>query len=276
VAEQRTNGNESDAQLEFDRAARGAELLPALPTPAPDAPDLDRVLAEIPAKYGITAPSPIFQALANWPGFLVSAWTAWEPLIDTPAYRAALATVVAPAVPVGERVASSDPALAEYLALQRSMLPELLLLASAWYDSARGVGTGSVGRESTAARAVRASALKPAAAEPRIDEALDSIRVAHGHPRILSVYRVIASDRDFLLDATPSLLAAIASPEYAAARQALLDAAAAAPRTLDMPAVPSSDEGPLEILALFRNRLIPSLVLDTALFTAMLAPQENP
>lgn len=275
MAEQRTTGGDNDAQLELDRATRGAEVLVSLPAQTPSAPDLDRVLAEIPAKYGIVAPSPIFQALANWPDFLVAAWTAWEPLIDTPAYRDALATVVAPAVPVDARVGSDDPALTDYLDLQGSMLPELLLLATAWYDSARGIGTGSASRESTAARAVRTSALKPAAAEPRIDEALESIAAAHGHPRVLSVYRVIASDHEFLLGATPPLLAAIASPSYSAARQALLDAAATAARILDMPAVPSSDEGPLEILALFRTRMIPSLVLDTALFAAMLAPQEN-
>lgn len=257
-------------EIEIARAESGAELLLTLPAQTPSSPELDRVLAEIPAAYGIAAASPIFQALAHWPDFLIPAWAAWAPLIDSPAYRAALATITVPALPVDRRVPTTEDGLPGYLALQASVLPELLLLATAWYDSASGLGgAGAAVAENPPAREIRAAGLSPAGAAVETDDALSAIALAHGHPRILSPYRVVAADAPFLLAATPSLLDAIASAEYAVARQAILDAAATAAPTVGMPAVPSSDDGPRQILALFRNRMIPPLILDTALFTSM-------
>ncbi len=260
-------------EVENQRANAGADLLMTLPTPAPASAELDRVMAEIPAAYGITAASPIFLALAHWPDFLVPAWDAWRPLIDTPAYRAAVATIVSPAIPVSARATPTRPELVDYLALQRSLLPELLFLASTWYRAANGLGASDAPRaERAPARAVRSPGLAAGDPTPETESALAAIAAAHGHPRVLSPYRMIAADAPFLIEATPALLEAIASPEYASARQGVLDAAANAARTLDMPAIPSSDEGPAQILALFRNRMIPPLILDTALFTSMAEP----
>ncbi|CAN5357668.1 hypothetical protein BH10ACT7_BH10ACT7_23920 [soil metagenome] len=272
MAEQQTNDIELGAPSELERAARGASLLVGLPAAPPADPDLHRVLAAIPKRFGVSAASPIFQALAHWPHFLVAAWDAYEPLIDTPRYREAIALVSAPTVAVAAGATAASPErVREYLDLQQSMLPELLLLATAWYGAARGLGPVDAPAATTVSeRALRTTALAPGAASPELDWALGAIAAAHGHPRVLSIYRVIGGDPRFLIGATPALLDAIASPEYAVAKKDLLDAVAAAAHVLDMPAVVSTEEGPLEILALFRNTMIPPLVLDTAILARML------
>ncbi len=237
----------------------------------PTDPDAFAVLNRIPVRFGVTFLSPIFQALAVWPDFLVRAWTTYEPLIDTPRYGAALDAIRVPdelsqGLP---RISSDNTTLRDYLALQCSLLPELLLLASTWYRAGQGEASSVAAGPTAPRRPVRSAAL-PTSADPGLDEILADLQSTHEHPRVLSVYRAIGSDAAVLRAAAPTLLARIAAPEYATATAALLDATNAA--DFGMPAIPLDDEGPLEILALFRTRMIPALILDLTILSAMLEP----
>lgn len=278
VADERNSRPHDGDATEQSRAARGAELLTRLPREVPDEPGLAEALDEIPIRFGVTFLSPIFQALSHWPQFLVEAWRAYAPFVDSPRYRRAVERIAAPVAMLGVPVPAvrrppieRRDALSAYLDLQRSLLPELLLLATAWY----GAGSGTPGTHATASavlpRPVRTAALPQAQGDPAIEAVFAELAGRHNHPRVLSVYRAIGSERGFLLAAAPALLDAIATPGYTSARHHLLDASRYAAEELAMPAVRCDDEGPLEILALFRNRMIPALILDTTLMTAMLA-----
>lgn len=251
-------------------ASRGAALLPTLPAPAGDA--TNELLARIASRLGTATPSPIFAALAVWPDFLADAWERYEPLIDTPRYRQAIERIQpSPALLDGlPDVAGEDAALREYIAMQRSLLPDLFLLASTWLRSAKGEASAAPVGEPDAPRTVRVASLTPGDPDPRVTELLEDLRRAHDQPRVLSVYRAIASRPDFFVAAAPQLLARIRSDDYAAAVDALH--AQAADADFGMPAVAAPEHGPLEILALFRTRMIPALILDLALLEGMLPP----
>ncbi|TDE08249.1 hypothetical protein [Jiangella asiatica] len=285
MALQRHTGDGPDTGATFDpdeaaRAERGAHALVALPAEPSDDPQVRAVLGEIPGRLGVSFVSPIFTALAHWGEFLIGAWRAYAPLMETDGYRAALDQITVPqsllpAADAGLAGQTDDlDALREHLWGQQRLLPQLLLLASAWYQSADGVDQSRPGPPVPASRGSVAPA--PAAAGAG-DAALESVyrRVTelHGHPRVLSVYRGLGRWPEFLLGAAPVLYDRILSPAYRPAKTALAGRAMAAAETLGMPASTAvQTEGPAQILALFRTRLIPTLVLDTAVLLALVDP----
>ncbi|MEV0147175.1 MULTISPECIES: halocarboxylic acid dehydrogenase DehI family protein [unclassified Nonomuraea] len=268
-------------------AARGAVLLPSLPAKPELSGEAARVIGEVPGYLGVPFVSPVFQALANYPGYLVPAWDRFKPVIGSPEFRRAAAGL---GVPVG-LLPGPDPALLaadadldrvrRYTVTFHRLLPELLLLASCWY---RGITVGAPaslaldGRtpvEGPGPRGVPSEAISiaPDASEPGADlaRAYQEIRALHDHPRVLSYYRALGTWPGLMLGVWERLGPLARGDAYAAARDQVLARAAAAAATLPVPVIETEDaEEVAAVLALFRTRLIPALLLDTAVVLALL------
>lgn len=260
--------SDADSVLERSRADRGARALIELGEP-PDTGSTAAVFAEIPNRLGAAVVPPIFKALAHWPEFLTSAWNSYAPLIDTPEYLAAREQMRVPDVLLFDATVTADDGLTAYLRLQQALLPDLLLLATAWYRSGCGLGSRHLTRSGGSPRG---TAVAPPAGPADPDERLmQQLAAAHDQPRVPSVYRAIGAWPDFLEQAAPGLLSRIESSQYQSAKGQLLADVITAADDLAMPAVDTNgDDGPLEILALFRTRMIPPLLFDTAILLSLI------
>ncbi|MDR8410304.1 halocarboxylic acid dehydrogenase DehI family protein [Nonomuraea sp. 3-1Str] len=268
-------------------AARGAALLPSLSAGPELSPEAARVIGEVPGYLGVPFVSPIFQALANYPGYLVPAWDRFKPVIGSPEFRRAAAGLGVP----GGLLPGPDPALLtadadldrvrRYTVTFHRLLPELLLLASCWY---RGVTVGAPaslaldGRtpvEGPGPRGVppEAVTIAPDPSEPEEDLArvYQEIRALHDHPRVLSYYRALGTWPGLMLGVWERLGPLARGDAYTAARDQVLARAAATAATLPVPLVEPEHAGEVAaVLALSRPRLIPALLLDTAVVLALL------
>ncbi|MGN9842598.1 aldehyde dehydrogenase family protein [Nonomuraea sp. H19] len=271
-------GTEAIITTEPADAARGAVLLPSLPAKPELTAEAARVIGEVPRYLGVPFVSPIFQALANYPDYLVPAWDRFKPVIGSPEFRTAAAGLGVPVELLPGREESLADAGADirlYTSTFHRLLPELLLLASCWY---RGL---TVGAETTPAlpdpgpRGIPPEALNitPDGSTPgeELARVYEEIRALHDHPRVLSYYRAIGNRPGLLPEVWKRLEPIARSAEYAVAYDQVLAKAAAAAARLPVPVVgtPHADDV-RAILALFRTRLIPSLLLDTAVVLALL------
>lgn len=257
MAEQRV---EEDRSVIDARVVRGARALPGLPSP--DRERLGSILDDIPRALGVTFVSPLFTALATWPEWFEDAWPRTAPQIGGREWREATGRVRALArahVSTEPGDAPVAPELARYLGLLDTLLPGLLVLACAWYAApARD-------DEVEPAAAPGAPSLDTATAPkgevgPEDELLLAELTSAHGHPRVLSVYRAIAAGGPLFGAEAPALIARAADPAHDALRTGLRDAARTGRLASGVTAPP---EGAAEILALFGARLIPDLILDT-------------
>ncbi|WP_433510963.1 halocarboxylic acid dehydrogenase DehI family protein [Nonomuraea sp. CA-143628] len=258
-------------------AARGAVLLPSLPGKPELTPETAQVIEEIPGYLGVPFVSPIFQALANYPDYLVPAWNRFKPVIGSPEFKQAAAGLSVPArlLPAPEE-SSAAGGIRRYTITFHRLLPEILLLASCWY---RGLTVGAPaalaldgttpdpGPRGIAPEAVN---IVPDGTPPgeELARVYEEIRTVHGHPRVLSYYRAIGG---FMPQVWRRLEPIARSAEYAAAREQVLADAAAAAARLPVPVIDTAHADEVAaILAVFRVRLIPSLLLDTAVVLALL------
>ncbi|MEV6149767.1 hypothetical protein AB0L53_05440 [Nonomuraea sp. NPDC052129] len=258
-------------------AARGAVLLPSLPGKPELTPEAAQVIEEVPAYLGVPFVSPIFQALANYPDYLVPAWNRFKPIIGSPEFKQAAAGLGVPAglLPAPEESLTADD-IRRYTITFHRLLPEILLLASCWY---RGLAVGAStalaldgttpdpGPRGVAPEAVN---IVPDGTPPgeELARVYEEIRAVHDHPRVLSYYRAIGG---FMPQVWRRLEPIARSAEYAAAREQVLADAAAAAARLPVPVIDTAHADEVAaILAVFRVRLIPSLLLDTAVVLALL------
>ncbi|MEV0345268.1 halocarboxylic acid dehydrogenase DehI family protein [Nonomuraea sp. NPDC050680] len=274
---------EAIVTTEPDDAARGAVLLPSLPGKPELTPETAQVIEEIPGYLGVPFVSPIFQALANYPDYLAPAWNRFKPVIGSPEFKQAAAGLGVPAglLPAPEESSAAGD-IRRYTITFHRLLPEILLLASCWY---RGLTVGA-----PAALALDGTSPAPADPGPRgvapeavnivpdgtpPDEELarvyEEIRAVHGHPRVLSYYRAIGGRPGLMPQVWQRLEPIARSAEYAAAREQVLADAAAAAARLPVPVIDTAHADEVAaVLAVFRLRLIPSLLLDTAVVLALL------
>lgn len=268
-----------------DDAARGAVLLPTLPGKPELTPEAAQVIKEVPGYLGVPFVSPIFQALANYPDYLVPAWNRFKPVIGSPEFQQAAAGLGVPAglLPAPEEsLLTGDTDIARYTITFHRLLPELLLLASCWY---RGLTVGA-----DPALALDGDTLPPTDPGPRgvspeavnlvpdgtppgdaLARVYEEIRALNEHPRVLSYYRAIGSVPGLMPQVWKRLEPIARGAEYAAAREQVLADAAAAAARLPVPVIDTAHADDVAaILALFRLCLIPSLLLDTAVVLALL------
>ncbi|WP_196218092.1 halocarboxylic acid dehydrogenase DehI family protein [Streptomyces blattellae] len=270
--------------MERNDAGRGAVLLPTLPAKPELTPEAAGVLEEVPGYLGVPFVSPVFLALANWPDYLVPAWNAFKPVIGSPEFAEAVARLRVPAglLPAPDPSLLTDDTdtdlIRRYTTTFHQLLPELLLLTSCWYRGLTADGSASAARPGAPGpgpRGIRPDAVNVTpdgtTPTPELARVYEEIRATHDHPRVLSFYRALGNWPGFMTGAWERLGPIACGARYAAAREEVLATAAAAAAVLPVPVIDTAAaEEARSILALFRGRLIPALLLDTAAVLALL------
>jgi hypothetical protein len=107
----------------------------------------------------------------------------------------------------------------------------------------------------------------PRAAKGMIASVFEDIRRTHGHPLVASWFRAMAAWPDTLVVLWEAVRPGIMAPEFEVRRQELVRQAAALASWLpdpESPAPPLSDDR-AAIVAVFRKRIVPDLLLDVSM-----------
>lgn len=268
---------------------KGAALLPGL-GPLPGDDGVARVLKAIPAALGVPAASPIFSVVGHYPAFLVEVWRRTAPVLVTEWFEAA-ADAVRGELPVAimpGRTALSTledddrDRLRAYVDTQHWLLPKLLLIATGWHRALAGHAAAALAESSDPAvsSAVHPDAIAiDGAAPPELETVFRGLTAAHRHPRVLSPYRVLGMWPEVLALMWSHTEAMANTAPHLRARQRLL--ATAAEHAHMVGGVSLDDALALglsgqqvddlrALLALFRYRLIPPLLVDIAVVKALI------
>jgi hypothetical protein len=171
------------------------------------------------------------------------------------------------------------------------VLPKLLLIATALDEELVGntpgkasvqVKSGSVLEEiplGAAEGTIKVQMVDPEQAEGRVKELFKAIKQRHDHPGVASYYRALGNWPDFLEAAWKHIEPHVDSGAYQEHKQVLIKQAKIAIEGLTpMEATTATRQSAFEesrddiqsVLAVFRYRLIPDLLLDVTLIKAML------
>lgn len=274
------------ARAEPAEVDRGAELVARL-GPPPDDERARSVLADIPAALGVPFVSPIFSTLAHYPSYLASVWRVTSPALGGDRFEQAAGHVRAQVplelLPPHQALAPSHDlqAVAAYVDTLHWLLPKVLLVAAAWHRRL----TESLPPAQPVVAPPRgihpaASALGPTTAnDDRVAEIYRQLQDAHRQPRVLSVYRALSLHPELLAATWAHMQPLVGTPAHDAALAGVLQAAGE--RTADVPGLDRGqaraaglDDARIEevsaLLALYRFRMIPPLLLDITAAKALL------
>jgi hypothetical protein len=165
------------------------------------------------------------------------------------------------------------------------VLPKLLLVATAWDEALSDTGTQSRSSQTTddageiplgvAEGTRKIPMVDPKSATGRVRELFEDIKQTHGHPGVASYYRSLGHWPEFLGLVWERIRPRVASPEYEQRKRELIKQANDALR--DLPGIgythaeAGENQGEIRsILAVFRFKLIPDLLLDVVMIEAML------
>lgn len=279
--------------------ARGSQLVSRLPEVFPEeaSPRIGRVYDDIQETLRVPVVNFLFRILANYPDFLVGTWEESREQFRTLAFEQAADRVRAEAlldqVPPFDEVVwhrLGDPQ--QILALTETahyVLPKLLLVATAFDERLAGrrlagftdggtqlwVDTGF--RAGVASEAVGMSMVEAGDGSP-LDEIFQDIEESHRHPGVASYYRALGGWPDFLAMTWACLKPLVGSIAYEDRREQLvahaLGEVRTAPRNRHEPYHSGESADLCAILAAFRFRLIPDLLMDVATVMAMLDSPE--
>ncbi|MFC9897716.1 hypothetical protein ACFVMC_28850 [Nocardia sp. NPDC127579] len=267
-------------------AALGSILVPELPALRTPHPEVERILAEVPDFLGVPFVSPIFQALAHYPDHLTALWLPTRGLLTRPGFgeqvRAVLAGLPAPdAAGIDWADVGDIPAITGYTETFAWPLPKLLTLVTIWYGAVLGEPEASSapsfpeGAPLGVHPGARNLPIPTEPPTPDLASVFAEIRAEHELPRVLSYYRALGHWPEFLPAAWERLRPIATGDMYASIRNSALRTAEqlAADFPLRIPAMPG-DADVRAILAIFRSRMIPALLLDTALIKGLLVDRE--
>jgi hypothetical protein len=276
------------------RLTHGMSLIPRTPdlARADVNPDLRAVYDDIECTLRVPFVNFIFRTLANFPAYFQPAWNSLAPHLRTRTFERAAerlrseAAVNLSVAQIGQEavVQSERQALANFNDAIHYVLPKLLLIVTAldlqWQgeyavkpvpefplDDALPYGV--------AAGAGRLPLVDPAGGGEHVQALFSDIQQVHTHPGVASYYRGLANYPAFLETAWSGVRQHIGSDDYKQRKQALLVFAEThvAREVLQKRSQPvaDGDDSVGAILAVFRYRLIPDLLLDVTLIKAMLS-----
>lgn len=273
-----------DTDLE-QRLARGMQLIPDLPDLGRDqvSDDMRSVYDDIERTLRVPFVNFIFRTLANFPDYFKPAWHGLAPLLRLPESEQAAARLRAVAAdgvavtPLAEDTltAGDRTAVVAFTDAIHDVLPKLLLTATALDLQATGeFAVNSMPKDDRvtlipygiAEGAGRLALVDPADAEPSVQALFADIQKCHGHPGVASYYRGLGPYPEFLAAVWQAVRRQVGSESYLQRKQSVLALAETAAgqelvHRLSQPAAPAPDSV-RAILAVFRHRLIPDLLLD--------------
>lgn len=277
-------------------AQRGMQLVARLPDVMPDrvSERIKKIYQDVQDTLRVPVVNLIFRSLANYPDYLERAWQRLRPVLRTQAFERAADRLRAEALlePVPDTAGVRWEATGELDRIRafndtiHYVLPKLLLIATALDELDFGTGADGSSEAPTAdAREIPAGAaegttkvemVEPEQADERVRALFESVRKRHEHPLVSSYYRGLGNWPDFLDAAWERVGPLVHSEPYDARRDALVRSAHAAVRELPFGGTTAAglDEAQRaevrDILAGFRTRFIPEMLLDAALIKALI------
>lgn len=234
----------------------------------------------------------LFRVLANNPEFLIPAWRALRPRLTTRAFERAANELRAMAVleaDVPDATGVDWTALGDWDQMRRFtdtihyVLPKLLLVATGFNEISQGCAIGVVGTPAAdtiplgvVEGTVKVPMFVPSQATGRLAELFEQIRQRHRHPGVASYYRALGHWPELLEALWQRVEPLVGSPAYEQRKRLLIQRAESLWNHLAGAAAvvkePEADQATAihSILAVFRRRLIPDLMLDVGLIEAML------
>ncbi len=238
----------------------------------------------------------IFRVLANVPDYLIPAWQALGPIVRSVAFEAAADQLRAHArlehTPGALDIAiEDDDRLRGFNDTIHYVLPKLLLVATLLdrAGESRGAGGrdrapgGNVGQfpVGVADDATKVELVDPDRASGRVGALFYSIKARHRHPLVSSYFRGLAQWPDVLEAIWRELEPFVGSGEYERRREDLIARATALAEALPPLAL---EGGPFDgeqgddvraLLAAFRRKFIPEMLIDAVAIKAMLDGPES-
>ncbi len=286
---------------------RGMELLERLPEVRAEevTGDLAKLYDDIRNTLRVPFVNFIFRALANYPTELEALWYGFKPAFRRMAMervaddlrRHAFFDDITPSdTDLSEKLDAEDRIRA-YTDSIHYVLPKLLLVVSAFTSEREPAPAGDEDSDAPpsasqqlpygpAPGTLRLPMVEPADASPEVAELFDDIRRRHGHPGVASYFRVLANWPPFLDEVSEQLRPRIGGENYETRKESLIAKADRAVRRHLVGALSDADEIPAPsddvnaILAVFRQRLVPDLLLDVSIIEALLrngsAPRRSP
>ncbi|HEX6143990.1 MAG TPA: halocarboxylic acid dehydrogenase DehI family protein [Geminicoccaceae bacterium] len=288
-----------------DDIERGMALIPTLDEVMKESADPAtlRIYDEIEAALRVPFVNFVFRVLANRPAFFHPAWARLAPIARSRGFEAAAARVRERAALEAD-VATVDlgPAggdlerIRAYSRTIHHVVPKLLLSVTAFDldaagegvpDAATGNGTDFADLDAMppgmVEGAVAIPMVDPAVAEGKVAALFRDIQATHGHPGVATYYRALAQWPELLDGLWQAVRPLVGGPVLQDRRRIVLDLAAEEMRALraaaraaglldgDPPVLPADQKAEIRaILAVFRFRIIPDLVLIVPLMRRLL------
>ncbi len=237
----------------------------------------------------------LFRALANYPDELEALWYGFKPAFrrmsmeraaDDLRSHARLDDIAPPDRWPSEALDEWDRIRA-YTDSIHYVLPKLLLVASTLsgereptpvgdHESASDPSASQQLPYGPAPGTIRLPMVEPSDASPDVAELFDDIRRQHGHPGVASYFRALANWPSFLDAVWRQLRPRIGGDDYEDRKASLIERADRAARThlvgplSDADTIPEPSDDVHAILSVFRQRLVPDLLLDVSMIEALL------
>ncbi|MDQ3308657.1 MAG: halocarboxylic acid dehydrogenase DehI family protein [Gemmatimonadota bacterium] len=286
---------------EQEEIRRGMELAAHLPDIMPDqaSQQVGKVYDEVQETLRVPIVNLIFRVLANYPDYLEQTWERLRPALRTRSFERAADEIRAGAllepVPGASRVHWEETGDLDRIRAFNDtihyVLPKLLLIATALDELGFGPTPGGSHAETAADPSeiptgvaegtTKVKMVEPEKADERVRTLFESVKNRHGHPLVSSYYRGLGNWPDFLDAAWTRVGPLVGSAAYEARKDALITAARTAVRELPISA--EGMEGPDEaqraeirdLLAAFRLKFIPEMLLDVMLIKALVDGPEQ-
>lgn len=280
----------------------GMQLAASLPDIMPDQADeqIKPVYADIKNTLRVPIVNLIFRTLANYPDYFVNIWQQLSPSLCTEAFEKAADSLRSEALlkPVPEASKEDWEELDDLDRLRafndtiHYVLPKLLIVTTAFEVATLNSGAegNSKSSEQTNSRTLPAGVAEgtakvemvdPDKASEQVQKLFESIKERHGHPLVSSYFRGLGNWPDFLEQAWSRLSPVVGSSAYEARKDKLIAQAEAIVQNMAVQEVQVkrlNEEQKSEvraILAAFRLKFIPEMLLDAAFIKAMLDGAEE-
>ncbi len=283
-------------RMNADDLDHGMRLLRELPDVTTERADARVAAIYEDAKSTLRVPvvNFIFRALANDPDFLAAAWARLRPRALMLSFEraadelraAALLDAPPPDAGADGRAQRDVDAIRRFTETIHYVLPKLLLIATDFTAAVDDAERSVRAKPSLDAQAsfvpgvaegtVSIAMIDPDDASPELARLFEEIRSRHGHPAVATYYRALGHWPEFLRAVWTRLAPHVGSPAYEARRAELLDRAQTAlaelgpAPPLGLPLARDRRRDLRALLAVFRLRLAPDLLLDVTLIRAML------
>lgn len=271
----------------------GTTIIQALPEVMPeDANDrIQSIYEDIKVTLRVPFVNQIFRLLANEPAYLEEAWRYLREIAATRSFEEAARELRAEAFiePAPQALDGQWAALGDIDRVRRFtqtvhyVLPKLLLLASLLDLQPRPAGREKRAYaaipEGVAAGTERIEMIDPSQASEEVRLLFQDIRERHGHPSLATYYRSLAQWPDLLQAVWKQIRPLVGDAAYDDRVSALVEAAAAlaaelAPEARQSDAPGEAPGAAAPVLGLFRQRVIPDLLIDVTRVKTMICRHE--